>query len=76
MRRHLEGAIPRLGEVVEGLPDDGLDGLLARCLAKSAAERYQSASELQGALARLYEDWYRARPPGAPGALAQSCTAI
>ena len=67
-RRHLEAPPPPLGAVVRGLPGEGLDALLVRCLAKHKADRYASASELLGALGRLYESWHGASPRGVPEA--------
>jgi tetratricopeptide (TPR) repeat protein len=63
-RRHLEALPPPLGAVVRGLPGEGLDAIVARCLAKETGQRYASASELLGALAGLYEAWHGAPPRG------------
>ena len=58
-RRHLEAPPPPLvGAGLRGLPGEGLDAFLARCLAKEPGERYLSASELMGAIAGLCgESW-------------------
>ena len=65
-RRHLEAAPPPLGAVVSGLPGEGLDALLGRCLAKEPGKRYPSASALQGAITGLYEEWHGEPPRGVP----------
>jgi serine/threonine-protein kinase len=49
---HLRELPPRAASRVSGLPDV-LDHLLARCLAKSPHERFQSTAELVDAIARV-----------------------
>jgi serine/threonine protein kinase len=67
-RRHLEAPPPPLEVGLRGLQGEGLDRLLARCLAKEKGERYPSTSELMGAIAGLYEAWHGAPPRDVPDA--------
>ena len=67
-RRHLESPPPPLGIGLRGSSGEGLDRLLARCLAKEMGERYPSASELIGAIAGLFNAWNWESPRGVPEA--------
>lgn len=52
LQRQVTEMPPRPSEVVEGIPDP-LDGVVMRCVAKAARERFQSAVELGKALRQL-----------------------
>ena len=67
-RLHLEAPPPPLGAGLTQLPGEGLDRLLARCLAKEMEERYVSASELMGAITELFDAWSWEPPRGVPEA--------
>ena len=58
LKSHLVGRVPPLGEAVPGLtarPE--IDALLARAMAKTKDERFQSCSEMLQALEAIPQPW-------------------